>query len=106
MTAVAASMFAGQDDRTPATEKFALWSAVAVGVSSAYAFPALPQIHSPESLPLALAPAVLLFVLLIAEPETFLIGLPLGLLTASAMALQETYSADAEAFWNSRKPSR
>jgi uncharacterized membrane protein YccC len=101
MTAVAASLFAAQDDPTPAIAKFALWSATAVAVAGVYVFFVLPRIHSFETLAIALAPSFLLFGLLIAEPKTFLIGLPLGLITASAMALQETYAADAEAFLNS-----
>lgn len=101
MTAVAGSLFAAQDDPAPAMAEFASWSAIAVGVSGLYLFCILPQVHSFETLALALAPALLLFGLLIANPKTFVAGVALGILMPSALALQRAYDANAEAFLNS-----
>jgi uncharacterized membrane protein YccC len=101
MAAVAGSLFAAQDDPTPAIAKFAISSAVAVALAGVYVFIVLPHVHSFESLILAFAPSFLLFGLLIAEPRTFMVGLALGILTPSAMALQGAYLADAESFLNS-----
>jgi uncharacterized membrane protein YccC len=101
MTAVSGSLFATQDDPTPSIRKFAFWSAVAVVVSGVYVFFILPKVHSFETLALVLAPTLLFFGLLIAEPQTFLIGVALGILMPSAMALQRAYNVDAEGFLNS-----
>ncbi len=100
MTAVAGSLFAAQDDPAPDIAKFAAWSAVAVGLSGVYVFCVLPHVHSFETLALSLAPALLLFGGLIAEPRTFVAGVALGILTPSAMALQRAYDANAETFLN------
>lgn len=100
MTAVAASLFATQDDPLPSLRKFAMGSALAVGVSGLYVLFILPRVHGFETLALALAPALLAFGLLIAHPRSYLIGLALGVLAPSSMALQRAYDANAEAFVN------
>jgi uncharacterized membrane protein YccC len=100
MAAVAGSLFATQDDPVPAIRKFGLWSAVAVAISGVYIFVILPKVHSFETLALALAPALLVFGLLIAEPKTFVIGIALGILMPTSMALQSAYDVDAKAFLN------
>ncbi len=100
MAAVAGSLFAAQDDPAPSIAKFTGWSFAAVCVSAVYIFGLLPLVHNFETLALMLAPAFLFYGLLIAQPSTFLIGLALGILTPSAMALQELYAADAESFLN------
>ncbi|WP_442756156.1 FUSC family protein [Methylocystis sp. JAN1] len=100
MAAVAGSLFATQDDPVPSIRKFGFWSAVAVAVSGVYVFVILPKVHSFETLALALAPALLLFGLLIAEPKTFVIGIALGILMPTTMALQGAYDVNAKAFLN------
>ncbi|WP_330084541.1 FUSC family protein [Methylocystis iwaonis] len=100
MAAVAGSLFATQDDPVPSIRKFGIWSAVAVATSGLYVFVILPKVHSFETLALALAPALLLFGLLIAEPKTFVIGVALGILMPTTMALQSAYEVDAKAFLN------
>jgi uncharacterized membrane protein YccC len=100
MAAVAGSLFATQDDPAPSIRKFGVWSAVAVAISGVYVFVILPRVHSFETLALALAPALLVFGLLIAEPKTFVIGIALGILMPTTMALQSAYDVDAKAFLN------
>lgn len=101
MAAISGSLFAAQDDPTPSIAKFARWSFIAVCLAGVYVFGVLPKVHAFETLMLALAPAFLGVGLLIAEPATVMIGLPLGILTPTAMALQEAYSANFEGFLNS-----
>ena len=101
MAAVATSLFAAQDDPSPSIAVFTKTAAAAVLVSALYVFGILPNVHTIETLILALAPAFLSFGLLIATPQTALIGTPLAVISATAMALQETYDADAGAFLNS-----
>ena len=101
LAAVAASLFAAQDDPSPTIAVFTKTAAVGVLISALYVFGILPNVHNIETLILALAPAFLAFGLLIATPQTALIGVPLAVISATAMALQETYEADAAAFLNS-----
>ncbi len=101
MAAVASSLFASQDDPSPAVTLFAKLAAASTPVAAIYLFGFLPNIHSIETLILALAPAFLAFGLLISTPRTALIGLCLAVNSASLMALQETYAADAAVFMNS-----
>lgn len=100
MAAVAGSLFATQDDPVPSIRKFGVWSAIAVAISGVYIFFILPKVHSFETLALALAPAMLVFGLLIAEPKTFVIGIALGIIMPTTMALQSAYEVDAKAFLN------
>jgi len=101
MAAVAGALFATQDDPAPSVSTFARWSLAAVCLSGLYVFGTLPQAHNFETLAVALMPGFLLIGLLIAEPRTSMVGLPLGVLTPSAMALQGAYSADLDGFLNS-----
>src|SRR5258708_12498882 len=48
-----------------------------------------------------LAPSFVLFGILMARPATAFIGLALGIITATLLALQSTYSADFATFINS-----
>ncbi|KAF2992497.1 FUSC family protein [Methylocystis sp. MJC1] len=100
MAAVAGSLFATQDDPVPSIRKFGVWSAIAVAVAGVYVFFILPKVHSFETLALVLAPALLTFGLLIAEPKTFVIGIALGIIMPTTMALQSAYEVDAKAFLN------
>ncbi|TDX61160.1 putative membrane protein YccC [Methylosinus sp. sav-2] len=100
MGAIVGSLYASQDDPTPSIAGFAKWTIVATTIAGVYLFVILPRIHNFETLALALAPVYLAFGLLIASPQTFRIGLPLAIVTPTAMAVQELYSADAENFVN------
>jgi len=101
MAAITGSLYASQDDPTPSIAGFAKWTIVAATIAGLYLFGILPYVHNFETLALALAPVYLTFGLLIASPQTILIGLPLAIVTPTAMALQELYSAEAESFVNS-----
>lgn len=99
--AIVGSLYASQDDPAPSIAGFIEWTIVAMTIAGVYLFVILPHIHNFETLALALAPVYLAFGLLIASPQTFRIGLPLVIVTPTAMAVQELYSADAESFVNS-----
>lgn len=101
MAAVGCCFFAGQDDPSVGLRGFARWSFVSMVIVAGYLFAILPAISNIEMLLAALAPAFLLFGLLIARPATFFIGMLLAANTASLMALQATYGADFAAFANS-----
>ncbi|CAN2533359.1 p-hydroxybenzoic+acid+efflux+pump+subunit+AaeB [Methylocapsa aurea] len=101
MAAIVGSLYASQDDPTPSIAGFAEWTILAAMIAGVYLFAILPHVHNFETLALALAPVYLAFGLLIASPQTIRIGLPLAIVTPTAMALQELYSAEAETFVNS-----
>jgi uncharacterized membrane protein YccC len=100
MAAVGCSFFAGQDNPAVGLRFFAKWTLVSMVVVAAYLFAILPGVSNIEVLIVALAPAFLLFGVLISRPATFMIGMLLAANTASLMALQATYSADFAAFAN------
>jgi uncharacterized membrane protein YccC len=101
MAAVACSFFAAQDDPAPSIQSFALWSLVAIVIDAVYLFGIMPAISDIEVLITALAPAFLLFGVLIARPTTAPIGMALGANGATLLALQSTYNADFESYANS-----
>lgn len=101
LAAVACSFFATQDDPTPGMRTFAIWSVVAITIGAIYLFAVIPAISHVEILIAALAPAFLTFGVLIARPQTGLIGMALGANTATLLALQSTYNADFESYANS-----
>ncbi|MGJ4998986.1 FUSC family protein [Bradyrhizobium sp. HKCCYLS3077] len=101
MAAVACSFFAAQDDPAPSIVRFAAWSLVAIAVDAVYLFAIIPAISDVELLIAALAPAFLLFGVLIARPQTTPIGMALGANGATLLALQSTYSADFQSYANS-----
>lgn len=101
MAAVGCCFYATQDDPSVGLRGFAKWSVVSIIIAAIYLFAILPAITKVEFLLMALAPAFLVFGLLVARPATFLIGMLLAANTASIMALQETYNADFAGFVNS-----
>ncbi|CCE11176.1 putative efflux transporter permease; fusaric acid resistance pump [Bradyrhizobium sp. STM 3843] len=101
MAAVACSFFAAQDDPAPSIRNFAIWSLVAIIVVAVYLFAIIPAISNIEMLIAALAPAFILFGILIAHPSTTPIGMALGANGATLLALQSTYNADFESYANS-----
>ena len=76
-------------------------SIVSTAVVAAYLFAVLPSISNIEMLIAVLAPSFILFGILLARPATALIGMALGIITATLLALQSTYSADFAALINS-----
>src|SRR5258707_6988223 len=101
MAAVCCSLFAAQDDPAPGIRSFAWSSIVSTAVVAAYLFAVLPRISNIEMLIAILAPSFVLFGILMARPATAFIGLALGIITATLLALQSTYSADFATFINS-----
>ena len=101
MAAVCCSLFAAQDDPAPGIRSFAWSSIVSTAVVAAYLFAVLPRISNIEMLIAMLAPPFVLFGILMARPATAFIGLALGIITATLLALQSTYSADFATFINS-----
>src|SRR6267378_6488445 len=85
----------------PGIRSFAWSSIVSTAVVAAYLFAVLPRISNIEMLIAMLAPPFVLFGILMARPATAFIGLALGIITATLLALQSTYSADFATFINS-----
>lgn len=100
MAAVGCSFFATQDDPAVGLRSFGLWSITAMVVVALYLFAILPGISNIELLVAAIAPAFLVFGLLMARPQTTFIGMALSANTATLLALQSSYSADFGAFVN------
>lgn len=100
MAAVAASLFAAQDNPVPSILVFAKWSIGAVILSAIYVFAILPHVHNFETLVLVLAPALLAFGLLVSKPETFVIGISLAINSAAMIGLQVTFNVDTATFLN------
>lgn len=100
MAAVGCSFFAAQDDPAKGISSFGWWSLVSIIVAAAYLFAVIPAISHIEVLIAALAPAFLLYGVLIARPTTNLIGIPLAVFTATVLALESTYSADFASYAN------
>ena len=100
MAAIACCFFATQDDPVPAILTFLRWTAVAVLVDGVYLFAILPSVHDFSMLVLVLAPAFLLFGVVIARPATSVAGLALAVVGATLMGLQSSYTGDFASFAN------
>jgi uncharacterized membrane protein YccC len=96
MAAIFCCFFATLDDPAPAILQFGLASVLVLPVSALYLFAILPAIDSFPMLALVLAPVLLLLGLLVPNPKTA--GGSLGF--SNALALTETFTADAAAFLN------
>ena len=101
MAAVACCFFASRDDPVPAILQFATWTGVAVALMAVYQFAIFPLVHDFEILTLVLAPALLLFGVLISMPATMGIGMALAANGTTVLALQGSFSADFGAYVNS-----
>ena len=101
MAAVAGALFAAQDNPVPSIVAFAKWAVIASIISAVYVFGILPYVHNFETLVLVLSPALLATGLLMSKPETFLIGLSLGINLMATIGLQVTFNVDAATFINS-----
>ena len=100
MAATALALFANRDDPTPALVEFTVWSGVAIGVMGVYLFAVLPLASSFEMVVLALAPAFMVFGLMMALPATAGKGLVVAFNGATLLALQGSYAADFTAYAN------
>ena len=100
MAATAMALFANRDDPTPALVEFTVWSAVAIAVMGVYLFAILPLASNFEMVALALAPAFLVFGVMMAVPATAGKGLVVAFNGATLLALQGSYAADFTAYAN------
>jgi uncharacterized membrane protein YccC len=101
LAAVGASFFAAQDDPAPQIVQLAnagLIGAIGAGI---YLFGILPVATSFEMLALALAPALIACGLLMTQPRTGLLGLGLGVVGFTVLAIQDTYTGEFAQFANS-----
>ena len=101
LASVACCFFASRDDPVPAILQFANWTFVAVVIMAIYQFALFPMAHDFEILVLLLAPAFLLFGVLIAMPATVGIGLALAANGSTLIALQSSFNADFASYANS-----
>lgn len=100
MAAVFCCFFASLDDPAPQILNFGVWTLAALPAAALYLFAILPAISGFPLLVFALAPTLLVLGLYIAEPATAGRALPFLMTFCSALALQETFSADLPAFVN------
>jgi uncharacterized membrane protein YccC len=100
MAAIFCCFFATLDDPAPAILQFGLASVIVLPVSALYLFAILPAIDSFLMLALVLAPVLLLLGLLVPNPKTAGASLAMILGFSNALALTETFTADAAAFLN------
>jgi uncharacterized membrane protein YccC len=100
MAAVGCSFFAAQDD--PAPQIMLLANAALIGVAGAgiYLFAILPLATTFEMLVLALAPGIVACGLLMTQPRTALLGLGIGVVGFTLMALQTSYAGSFTSFAN------
>jgi uncharacterized membrane protein YccC len=101
LAGVFCALFAALDDPAPAIVGFGVFSFVALVVGALYQFAVLPAIDGFPMLALALAPAFLPVGALMVDRRTALPALAFLLGLSSAMALQETFSADFAFYANS-----
>ena len=101
MAAVACSFFATQDNPVPMILQFLGWSVVGLVVDAVLLFGVLPQASSFEMLALGMAPALLVFGLLMSRPSTASAGAALGANATTLLGIQSAYSADFASFVNS-----
>ncbi|WNO54035.1 FUSC family protein [Stakelama saccharophila] len=100
MVAVFCSLFAALDDPTPAIRAFFLYTLMSLPLSAFYLFWVLPHVDGFALLAVALAPALLIFGRLMADPATTLPGLAMALGLLGSVALGERYAASFPTFLN------
>ncbi|WP_342152007.1 FUSC family protein [Methylorubrum sp. SB2] len=101
MGAVGCSFFAAQDDPAPLIVGFANSAILGAIGAGAYLFAVLPLATTFEMLALALAPALLLCGVFMAQPKTAPLAMGAAVNGSAMIALQGSYSADFAAFANS-----
>ncbi len=100
MAAVGCCLFAAQDDPSQGILIFGKAAIIGTIGAGIYLFGLLPHATSFEMLALALAPGLIVVSLLMTQPRFALLGVGIGVLGTSAIALQESYSSDFSAFAN------
>jgi uncharacterized membrane protein YccC len=101
MAAVGCSFFAAQDDPAPFIVSFANSAILGAVGAGAYLFAILPLATTFEMLVLALAPALLLCGVFMAQPKTAPLAMGAAVNGSAMIAIQGSYSADFAAFTNS-----
>ncbi|CAX26092.1 putative efflux transporter permease, aromatic acid exporter family [Methylorubrum extorquens DM4] len=101
MAAVGCSFFAAQDDPAPFIVSFANSAILGALGAGAYLFAILPLATTFEMLALALAPALLVCGVFMAQPKTAPLVMGAAVNGSAMIALQGSYSADFAAFANS-----
>ncbi|CAO4186304.1 FUSC family protein [Methylorubrum extorquens] len=101
MAAVGCSFFAAQDDPAPFIVSFANSAIVGALGAGAYLFAVLPLATTFEMLVLALAPALLVCGVFMAQPKTAPLAMGAAVNGSAMIALQGSYTGDFAAFANS-----
>lgn len=100
MTAVFCSFFATLDDPAPQIANFGLYAFLSLPMAALYLFAVMPAISGFPLLAAVLLPTLFVLGLYMAEPSTSGKALPFLMTFASALALQETFTADLPSFLN------
>lgn len=100
MAAVFCCFFATLDDPAPAIADFGLYTLLSLPIAALYLFAVLPAISGFPMLVAVLAPTLLVLGLYVAEPRTTGKAMPVIMGFCSALAFQETFSADFASFLN------
>lgn len=100
IVAVFASLFAGQDDVKPASIVLVLFATVTAPLAAFYSFVVLPSISGFPMLTLALAPVLLVFGAILANPQLGTLALSVIMGFNVVLALQPTYQAEFANFAN------
>lgn len=101
MAAVGCSFFAAQDDPAPFIVSFANSAILGALGASAYLFAVLPLATTFEMLVLALAPALLICGVFMAQPKTAPLAMGAAVNGSAMIAIQGSFTADFAAFANS-----
>ncbi|MFD6318165.1 FUSC family protein [Methylorubrum populi] len=101
MAAVGCSFFAAQDDPAPFIVSFANSAILGALGAGAYLFAVLPLATTFEMLVLALAPALLVCGVFMAQPKTAPLAMGAAVNGSAMIALQGSYTGDFAAFANS-----
>jgi uncharacterized membrane protein YccC len=98
--AVSICFFAALDEPAPMIRSFFTWNVVCVVVATAYIFVILPNAHAFGLLVAMFAVPYLIIGVMMANPRLALIALPLGVVTATNIGIQGSYSLDFNSFFN------
>ena len=100
LAAVAAALFAAQDDPAPGITGFAYGVLLALVLDAVYLFVILPQVEGFGMLVLALTPMYVPLGVLAGMPATAARAGPIAFVSATLLALQSSYSGDFAAYVN------
>jgi uncharacterized membrane protein YccC len=100
MTAVFCCFFATLDDPAPAIADFGVYTLIGLPLAALYLFAVLPAISGFPMLVAVLAPPLLILGLYVGDPKTTGKAMPVVMAFSSALALQESFSADFASFLN------